>query len=217
MSDEANTDQDPSIEEILDSIRQIISEDDDEEVVIEEENKEEAASASEPETDTEPEAPAEEEPLGQDAIDDIDFDAPGGEPAAEKEEEVLELTERVDDEPAEDDAMEVDMIDNEPEEAVPEPEPAPEPEPETPAPPPPPVTEGDDGILTEKAEEAAFEAISELARKTAVEHQGVTLEEIVRNEIRPLLRGWMDDHLETVIERLVKEELERVSKRVLES
>ncbi|MBI1302024.1 MAG: DUF2497 domain-containing protein [Alphaproteobacteria bacterium] len=194
MSNEANTDQDPSIEEILDSIRQIISEDDDEEAVIEEEKKQE--------TEVEPEP---EEPMNQSAIDDIDFDAPA------EEEEVLELTERVDEE-----GLQVDMVDNEEEEVEVAPEPPPAPKQPAAPPPPAPPSGGDDSILSKKAEEAAFEAISELARKTAVEFKGVTLEEIVRNEIRPLLRGWMDDHLESVIERLVKEELERVSKRVLE-
>ena len=74
----------------------------------------------------------------------------------------------------------------------------------------------EDALLTDVAEEAAFDAISELARKTAVEHSGITLEDIVRSELKPLLRGWLDKNLPVVIERLVREELERVSKRVLD-
>jgi uncharacterized protein len=57
---------------------------------------------------------------------------------------------------------------------------------------------------------------AELARKTAIEHNGITLEDIVRTELKPLLRDWLDDHLPAIIERLVREELERVSKRALE-
>jgi uncharacterized protein len=73
-----------------------------------------------------------------------------------------------------------------------------------------------DSILSAAAENAAFSAMAELARKTAVEHNGVTLEDIVRAELKPLLRTWLDKNLPIVIERLVREELERVSRRVLE-
>ena len=168
---EQDTEQEPSIEEILTSIRQIISDDD-------EEAGDEAPV----------EAPAEPEP----------------------EEEVVELTDKVDDEP-----------EPEPEpEVVAEPEPEPEPEPEievemqdaAPAP----VSDDADSVLTNTAENAAFDAFSELARKTAVEHGGITLEEIVRSELKPLLRGWLDKNLPNIIERLVQEELERVAKRAME-
>ena len=58
--------------------------------------------------------------------------------------------------------------------------------------------------------------MTELVRRTAVEHGSVTIEEIVRSELKPLLREWLDKYLPSVIERLVQEELERVTKRVLE-
>ena len=74
----------------------------------------------------------------------------------------------------------------------------------------------DDALLTDNAEEAAISAISNLVRKTAVGNNSITLEDIVRAELKPLLRAWLDKHLPTVIERLVQEELERVSKRVLD-
>ncbi len=211
MADDVKTEEEPSIEEILDSIRQIIA-DDDEEETKEEEKAEEVATPDEPldqsaiddmdfdaptpEPEPEPEPEESSEPLDQSAIDDIDFDTPQPE-ETETEEEILELTDRVDEE------VDVDLIEPEPE---PEPEIAPEPKPEP----------SDDTILTKNAEEAAFEAISELARKTAIEHNGITLEEIVRSEIKPMLREWLDKNLPVIIERLVQEELERVSKRVLE-
>jgi cell pole-organizing protein PopZ len=37
-----------------------------------------------------------------------------------------------------------------------------------------------------------------------------TLEEIVRDTLRPLLQAWLDDHLPGVVERLVREEIARV-------
>lgn len=174
MADEQQTEEEPSIEEILDSIRQIISDDD------EEAAEEEVAAAPEPEPES--------------TID---------------PEEVIELTDKIDDEP-------------EPEVVAPEPEPVQEPEPE-----PEPVFEeppievdmtdaSDDSILTSNAQRAAYDGFTELAKKTAVEHNGITLEEIVRTELNPLLRDWLDKNLPSIIERLVQEELERISKRTLE-
>jgi uncharacterized protein len=37
-----------------------------------------------------------------------------------------------------------------------------------------------------------------------------TLEEIVRDTLRPLLQAWLDDHLPSLVERLVREEIARV-------
>jgi hypothetical protein len=37
-----------------------------------------------------------------------------------------------------------------------------------------------------------------------------TLEEIVRDVLRPLLQAWLDDHLPGIVERLVQEEIQRL-------
>ncbi len=37
-----------------------------------------------------------------------------------------------------------------------------------------------------------------------------TLEEIVRDTLRPLLQAWLDNHLPAIVERLVGEEIARV-------
>ena len=252
MSDEAQTEDEPSIEEILDSIRQIINEDDDDDDAVPEStdtaDAEDAPSEApldqsaiddmdfdapteEPEEpldqsaidDIDFDAPSGEsdedsvdEPLDQSAIDDIDFDAPteGAESASEEDDDVLDLTELVEG-PSQD--IDVDLVggdDTEPEaeeapedvEATAEPEPLDQKDDDV----------SDANILTEKAESAAVLAMKELVRKTAVEHNGITLEDIVRSELKPLLTDWLDQHLPTVIERLVQDELERVSKRVLE-
>ena len=234
MAEETKTEEEPSIEEILDSIRQIISEDDDgddapaadEEVVEETDSKK-----PEPEPEPEPAVEEESEPLDQSAIDDMDFDAPADEPVEEEpKEEVIELTDRIDDEESD---VDVDWGEGEAEEEAVEesaPEPAPEPVVEEVAPEPEPVIdypapepeiekkpeEEGDNLLTEAAEEAAYSAISELTRKAAIDHSGVTLEDIVRSEIKPMLSIWLDKNLPVIIERLVQEELERVSKRVME-
>ncbi len=231
MTDDVKTEEEPSIEEILDSIRQIIADDDED--GGEGEGKEGDSVADGNAEDETPDEPLDQsaiddmdfnapevdepepnedsaEPLNQSAIDDIDFDTPTPEP--EPEEEVIELTDRVENE-------DVDLVDVEQEdEPTPEPEITTEPEPE-PDPEPksePEIVSNNDALLTKNAENAAFDAISELARKTAIEHNGITLEEIVRSEIKPMLSIWLDKNLPVIIERLVREELERVSKRVLE-
>ena len=50
-------------------------------------------------------------------------------------------------------------------------------------------------------------------RGVQVHSNGPTLDEIVREELRPLLKQWLDTHLPGMVERLVRVELERVISR----
>ena len=50
------------------------------------------------------------------------------------------------------------------------------------------------------------------ARSTAVHRGGPTLEDMVRDEMRPLLKEWLDANLSPLVERLVQAEIERVIK-----
>ncbi len=50
------------------------------------------------------------------------------------------------------------------------------------------------------------------ARSTAVHRGGPTLEDMVRDEMRPLLKEWLDANLPALVERLVQVEIERVIK-----
>lgn len=144
MANNTSSNEDPSIEEILDSIRQIISEDDSAAV----EAKPFSSSADDiafqsPDTDEDDfMAPFEEDPPKQKSQ------------SAPIEEDVFELTDMVDDEPVP--PMEVDLIDME-DEPEPEPEPIPEPKFEAPV-----MQEDPDSILTEAAENAAYDAMSSL-------------------------------------------------------
>ncbi|HEX7391152.1 MAG TPA: DUF2497 domain-containing protein [Acidiphilium sp.] len=47
-------------------------------------------------------------------------------------------------------------------------------------------------------------------RALAVTRDGPTVEQIVREEIRPLLKSWMDAHLPGLVERMIRAEIERV-------
>jgi cell pole-organizing protein PopZ len=77
-----------------------------------------------------------------------------------------------------------------------------------------------DRILSETASRAAAAAFSRLGElpssRTAAGElllggAGLTLEDIVRDALRPLLQTWLDDHLPGIVERLVREEITRVA------
>ena len=53
------------------------------------------------------------------------------------------------------------------------------------------------------------------SRATQVYSGGPTLEDMVRAELRPLLKEWLDAHLPPVVERLVRAEIERVVGRAV--
>lgn len=161
---EKPSEQEPSIEEILASIRQIIADDD-----------EEPAKAAAPQP-----APA---------------------PAAPKA-DILDLTEVIRDEPEEE--IIVDLQEHEEELPPPPPRRAPEPE-------------SDDSLLTDHAAHAALQGFARLASRTPVERQshlaGITLEDIVRDLMRPMLRDWLDQNLPPLIEKLVAKELQRLARK----
>lgn len=52
-------------------------------------------------------------------------------------------------------------------------------------------------------------------RTTQVHTGGPTIEDIVRDEIRPILKDWLDVNLPTLVERLVRTEIERVVGRAV--
>lgn len=47
-------------------------------------------------------------------------------------------------------------------------------------------------------------------RSAPVHRGGPSIEDVVREEIRPLLKAWLDQHLPPLVERLVRVEIERV-------
>jgi cell pole-organizing protein PopZ len=52
-------------------------------------------------------------------------------------------------------------------------------------------------------------------RNTTVSKGGSSLEDIIRDEFRPMLKTWLDSHLAAIVERLVRAEIERVVTREL--
>lgn len=194
MADAAENE--PSMEEILSSIRRIINEDD-----------EDAPAEAEA-------APVDDGPKSQDDVDAL-FDEPMADVDAGGD-DVLELTERVDasDEGAEplsvdDDLMIVDRedeIDDEPFMADPEPEP----EIDFDAL----ADETADGIMSEPAAAAAMGSFHTLAENIRIsDEEGRTLEGVVRALLRPMLKEWLDSNLPSIVDEKVQAEIDRVARR----
>jgi hypothetical protein len=54
---------------------------------------------------------------------------------------------------------------------------------------------------------SAFNALTETVKK-----REPSLEDVVRETLRPMLKAWLDENLPRVVERMVQAEIERVSK-----
>ena len=82
-----------------------------------------------------------------------------------------------------------------------------------------PVLSLDQGALVDTATHAAAaSSVGHLVRTltsgrgTAIHRGGPTLEDMVRDEMRPFLKEWLDANLPALVERLVQAEIERVIK-----
>ncbi|HTJ89183.1 MAG TPA: DUF2497 domain-containing protein [Acidocella sp.] len=75
------------------------------------------------------------------------------------------------------------------------------------------------GLVSETATAEITSALGPLMRSVSPERSlsigraGVTLEDIVREEIRPVLKAWLEAHLPGLVERVVRAEIERVIDR----
>jgi uncharacterized protein len=189
--------QEPTMEEILASIRRIISEDDAPVAAAEPEAEAEAA----PEPAPEPVAAA---------------PAPAPEPAP-VEEDVLELTETYD-APAEESIGDLDVSSGEDEpdpfpstplsESFPEPAPA-----HAPTPAPAYNTLVGDSAAASAA--SAFAGLASAARRPTEDAPAVagpTIDELARSLLRPMLKEWLDAHLPGIVEAEVRKEVERIAR-----
>ncbi len=181
----------PTMEEILSSIRRIISDED--------QPAEAPVAAKAPATAM---APPDADPF-----DDIEIE-PNPEPEPEQE-DVLELTKMVNDDGT---VTDIDELAPEPvfEEEVAEIQAAPA----MAAPPAPDFTPAAP-IMGDREANLAAAALNQLVvemPKFVGIGQGLTLEEITKELLRPLLKQWLDAHLPGTVERLVQEEISRVSR-----
>lgn len=78
-----------------------------------------------------------------------------------------------------------------------------------------------EGLLAPAVAAAAAASVSQLLRAVSTErgamvHRGgPSIEDVVREELRPLLKEWLDQHLPAMVERLVRAEIERMVGRAL--
>ena len=70
---------------------------------------------------------------------------------------------------------------------------------------------GNGDLLSNATSIAVDSAFNSLAQTVLVQNSR-TLEDLVREMLRPLLKAWLDDNLPAMVERLVRAEIERVSR-----
>jgi uncharacterized protein len=202
--------QEPSMEEILASIRKIISDDD--------------SRGASPVQKAAPASPAEDAPRGQDDIDALlaDFEQPQG------ESEVLELTEEMAAPTERIEGTDLDFIESGPLPDIADDHSQSEPPPtaqqldrnegrdrrgdrpaarvEAPSAP-----RYDERLISSATDSAISAAFGDLTH-TILSQNARTLDDLVQDMLRPMLKAWLDDNLPSLVERLVRAEIERVSR-----
>lgn len=79
--------------------------------------------------------------------------------------------------------------------------------------------QGPDGLVGDEAVSEISNSIGALVRSVSAERSssvgrpGITIEDIVREEVKPVLKAWLDTHLPTLVERVVRAEINRVMDR----
>lgn len=82
-----------------------------------------------------------------------------------------------------------------------------------------------DALFSAPAASATTEAFSRLLGNIPVEREEnkrlyadgrITLEDIAKDLLRPMLRQWVDDHMPALVERLVEKELEKLARQARE-
>jgi uncharacterized protein len=76
---------------------------------------------------------------------------------------------------------------------------------------PPPAAPAAGPILSQHTVSAVESAFNTLAH-TVLSNNARTLEDLVKEMLRPMLKSWLDDNLPGLVERIVKAEIERVSR-----
>jgi hypothetical protein len=185
-----DTNQEPTMEEILASIRRIISEDDG--------PQDEAAPAAlatvEPEPADEPAPEVHAEPVAE----------------ADHGDEVLDLTDKVEPVAEAPSAPPMETVgDLDVYSQVDEPAPAPRaPEPAAPAWAPP----ERESLVSAPAARSAATSFDHLASSLMMPKEGRTLEDVVQELLRPLLKTWLDENLPSIVQAKVDAEVERIAR-----
>lgn len=206
MSDD-KTEQEPSIEEILHSIRQMIFEDgttaqDGAAPAVAEPPKPAPPPAPKAEAPPPPPPKVQPEPAAPKSAEKIQDEPKSAAKIIDADDGVLELNDKVAQDPAR-----PRIIMQEVEEMAEEPAPQ---------------DVDNDLLVSDLTAEAAVAAMAKLlSNNLAIERElpgrpgNVTLEDMARDLMRPLIKTWLDQNLQRIIEKMVAREIERLSLRAM--
>ena len=211
MADTKTEEQEPSIEDILESIRQIISDEDEDDkkdggkLEAEEEIADKAGDVELP-SDEDGDAPSDiEGDMTEEASEDevlvlndvVEDSTGGGSLDAEEDEEdkASDIGGKADDE----EVAAADIVMEEVEDDV------------------------SGSLMAEETEAAAAASLAKLADNVYIEEERaeelvtqpgrITLEQITRELMRPMIKEWLDTHLPELVENLVQKEIQKLSDR----
>lgn len=77
-----------------------------------------------------------------------------------------------------------------------------------------------EGLVGDKIASEIANSVGSLVRSVSAERAigigrpGVTIEDLVREEVKPVLKAWLDSHLPSLVERVVRAEIGRVVDRM---
>jgi cell pole-organizing protein PopZ len=206
--------QEPSMEEILASIRRIIADDESKPVARTSEPPKPVPPTLSPvpppatQPDFTPPKTTTSHPRATGAIEAVEHQPTGENRTAPSD--ILELTESIA-APSEETAAGFRTIDGHPDVVF-----ADELPPKSPEPPVASIARAQsdndehEQLLSRTATAAVDSAFNSLAHTVLVQNAR-TLEDLVREMLRPMLKSWLDDNLPGLVERLVRSEIERVS------
>jgi len=80
------------------------------------------------------------------------------------------------------------------------------------APPPPAQSEPSPERLTSISTDASVSSAFNMLAHTVLSNNARTLEDLVKEMLKPMLKGWLDENLPALVERLVRAEIERVAR-----
>lgn len=199
----SDTEQEPSMEEILASIRSIITDDEEGASLAEVEPEEAKQVEAEPVVEKNSETIA-EKPLEKLAP----VPATNSADELDDEDDVLDLTDM--------DAVDPEPLFEQQAFQTAQSEPIPEPSVISPAVIPPPPNLNNELVSPSPATEAIGEfaklgeKLYESSNELPIGNGAITLEHLTRELVRPMLKEWLDQHLPMTVERLVREEIERL-------
>lgn len=186
---EVKTEQEPSIEEILESIRQIISED----------GETGKPAAVKPVDLTPAAAPA--------LNSDLDLSSVKEPASSDAGADILDLVELVNPEPpAQEQPLQPQPVSVAAEAKMDQP-----------------MTDEADNLMSPQTAQVVTEELSKiLASNMAIEKEEVgrtgkvTLEDMTRELMKPMIKAWIDQNLPGIIEKIVQKEVEKLSRRVMD-